>query len=47
LIDSFYIELINRFLWRKTLQQFKVKIERSVVTNIKQKNQSSSLKMTK
>jgi len=39
LIDSFYFELIILSPWGKTLQQFKVTIDRSVITNIIQKNQ--------
>jgi len=47
LIDSFYFELIILSPRGKTLQPFKVKIGRSVITNIIQKNQSSSLNMIK
>jgi len=35
LIGSFYFELIILSPWRKTLQQLKVKIDRSVITEMK------------
>jgi len=43
LTDSFYFKLIILSPWIKTLQQFKVKIDRSVITNMIQKK--SLLKM--
>jgi len=39
LIDSFYFKLIILSPWRKTLQPFKVRIDRPVITNMLKKNQ--------